>query len=64
MVAPVVAVKVTLALGARTPMLPGQVPAAVPKPAAANPWTEHKTDEGVTYWYNSTTGVSQVSTTV
>jgi len=38
----------------------GQVPAAVPKPAAANPWTEHKTDEGVTYWYNSTTGVSQV----
>lgn len=44
--------------------MPGQVPAAVPKPAAANPWTEHKTDEGVTYWYNSTTGVSQVSTTV
>jgi len=30
------------------------------KPAAASPWTEHKTDEGVTYWYNSTTGVSQV----
>ena len=23
-------------------------------------WTEHKTDEGNTYWYNSATGVSQV----
>lgn len=33
--------------------------AAGAKPAAASPWSEHKTDEGVTYWYNSTTGVSQ-----
>jgi far upstream element-binding protein len=28
--------------------------------AAASQWSEHKTDEGVTYWYNSSTGVSQV----
>lgn len=34
---------------------------AAAKPVAASPWTEHKTDDGVTYWYNSTTGVSQVT---
>jgi far upstream element-binding protein len=46
---------------------PGYAGAAVaqvnagPKPVvAASPWTEHKTDEGVSYWYNSQTGTSQV----
>lgn len=34
--------------------------AAAPKPAAPV-WTEHKTDEGITYYYNAATGVSQVS---
>ena len=27
---------------------------------SSSPWTEHKTDDGVSYWYNSATGVSQV----
>ena len=27
---------------------------------ASSPWTEHKTDDGISYWYNSATGVSQV----
>ena len=47
---------------------PGQQPggygapiAAVAKPLPAN-WSEHKTDDGNTYWYNSVTGTSQVST--
>ena len=30
------------------------------KPLPAN-WSEHKTDDGNTYWYNSSTGTSQVS---
>lgn len=34
------------------------VAAAKPLPI---PWSEHKTDDGNTYWYNSATGVSQVS---
>ena len=38
-----------------------QAAPAVAKPAASA-WSEHKTDEGVTYWYNASTGVSQVST--
>ena len=29
--------------------------------AATSQWTEHKTDDGNTYWYNSVTGVSQVN---
>lgn len=39
-----------------------QQPVATTTPAAsgASPWTEHKTDDGVSYWYNATTGVSQV----
>lgn len=35
---------------------------AVSKPVAAatsSVWTEHKTDDGITYWYNAQTGVSQ-----
>jgi hypothetical protein len=35
----------------------GAAPAAKPLPAN---WSEHKTDEGVNYWYNAVTGVSQV----
>jgi far upstream element-binding protein len=35
---------------------------AVQKPLPS-PWSEHKTEDGNTYWYNSTTGVSQVSLT-
>lgn len=34
--------------------------AAAPKPAVNSPWSEHKTEDGIPYWYNSTTGVSQV----
>jgi far upstream element-binding protein len=26
---------------------------------SSNPWSEHKTDDGISYWYNSQTGVSQ-----
>jgi hypothetical protein len=41
--------------------VPSSAPAPAPSPApAANPWSEHKTDDGNTYWYNSVTGVSQV----
>ena len=40
---------------------PMGVPAAAP---AASAWQEHKTDEGVSYWYNTTTGVSQVALVV
>lgn len=36
-------------------------PAAKP---ASSPWSEHKTDDGVSYWYNATTGLSQVSACV
>jgi hypothetical protein len=32
--------------------------AAAPKPVSV--WSEHKTDDGNVYWYNSSTGVSQV----
>eukprot|EP01034_Spumella_vulgaris_P030353 gene30353-37555_t len=37
-------------------------PAVVAAPKVATPavvWTEHKTDDGITYWYNASTGVSQ-----
>lgn len=34
----------------------GAPPAATAKPAS--PWSEHRTDEGHTYWYNATSGVS------
>lgn len=35
-------------------------PAPAPKPAPApSLWTEHKTDDGLPYWYNASTGVSQ-----
>lgn len=34
--------------------------APIAKPAAASVWSEHKTDDGNTYWYNASTGVSQV----
>ena len=34
------------------------VPPAAPKPAS--PWTEHRTDSGDVYYYNSVTKVSQV----
>ena len=52
----------------QTGMYPGMQPygggaaaaAVPPKPAVSSPWSEHKTDEGVAYWYNSATGVSQV----
>lgn len=40
---------------------PVATPAAAPvqqKPAASV-WTEHKTDDGIPYWYNASTGVSQ-----
>mmetsp|Transcript_107 Transcript_107/g.179 ORF Transcript_107/g.179 Transcript_107/m.179 type:complete len:540 (-) Transcript_107:569-2188(-) len=30
-----------------------------PITASASVWTEHKTDDGITYWYNCSTGVSQ-----
>lgn len=49
------------------PGMGGYAPAAAPAPAPAAqkalpaPWSEHKTDDGNVYWYNSTTGVSQVS---
>lgn len=36
----------------------GAAPATVAAPVKSSPWTEHKTDEGHTYWYNATTGVS------
>jgi far upstream element-binding protein len=35
--------------------------APVQKPVVnSSVWTEHKTDDGITYWYNASTGVSQV----
>jgi len=38
----------------------GQAPvAAVAKSALPSAWTEHKTDDGIPYWHNATTGVSQ-----
>lgn len=40
---------------------PAPAPAAKPAPAPSSVWTEHKTDDGLTYWYNASTGVSQVS---
>lgn len=39
-----------------------QMPIA--KPVAASVWSEHKTDDGNTYWYNTSTNVSQVITTL
>jgi hypothetical protein len=40
---------------------PVAAPVAAPAPApATGVWSEHKTDDGNTYWYNSATGVSQV----
>lgn len=33
--------------------------APIAKPIAATVWSEHKTDDGNTYWYNASTGVSQ-----
>eukprot|EP01039_Chlorochromonas_danica_P005603 gene5603-6169_t len=33
--------------------------AARPAPTPSSVWTEHKTDDGLTYWYNASTGVSQ-----
>ena len=38
----------------------GVAQAMAVKPLPAN-WSEHKTDDGNTYWYNSSTGTSQVS---
>jgi hypothetical protein len=32
-------------------------------PGGSSQWSEHKTDEGVSYWYNAATGVSQVRVT-
>ena len=37
-----------------------QAQAPIAKPVAASVWSEHKTDDGNTYWYNASTGVSQV----
>jgi hypothetical protein len=36
------------------------------KPVVTNTsvWTEHKTEDGITYWHNCSTGVSQVSFTI
>ena len=34
--------------------------APTPAPIPAG-WAEHKTDDGTSYWYNSSTGVSQVN---
>lgn len=34
-------------------------PAAVAVVAKPSAWTEHKTDEGIPYWFNATTAVSQ-----
>ena len=31
-----------------------------PPPSIPPGWAEHKTDDGTSYWYNSTTGISQV----
>ena len=33
--------------------------APIAKPVVATVWSEHKTDDGNTYWYNASTGVSQ-----
>lgn len=46
---------------------PGAAPAVTAKAAApassttksSSVWTEHKTDDGIPYWYNASTGVSQ-----
>lgn len=35
------------------------VPAAPPAPAAGSVWQVHHTQEGRTYYYNSSTGVTQ-----
>lgn len=45
---------------AQSPRMP---PVAAPPPAPSLPagWTEHKSDEGNTFWYNAATGVSQVT---
>ena len=45
---------------ANNPAAATAAPVAQAKPAQASPWSEHKTDEGHLYWYNATTGVSQV----
>jgi hypothetical protein len=42
---------------AAKPIVSNPTPAAKP---AANPWSEHRTDDGVPYWYNATTRTSQV----
>lgn len=47
--------------GAQNPY--GQPAQAVPvaaKSALPSAWTEHKTDDGIPYWHNATTGVSTV----
>lgn len=48
------------AYGAYNPAGAAQARPAVVAPGAAQ-WSEHKTDEGVPYWHNPVTGVSQVS---
>ena len=38
------------------------ISAPLPMAKPPSPWTEHKTEDGNTYWYNTSTGVSQVCT--
>lgn len=48
--------------GGYQPQAGGYAAQAAPAQAtakAASVWTEHKTDDGVPYWYNASTGVSQ-----
>ena len=42
---------------------PAAMAAPVQEAQTQSPWTEHKTDDGNKYWYNATSGVSQVSFT-
>lgn len=59
---PQVAVAASSAAGGWGHQQGGYHPAAAPHskpPGGSSQWSEHKTDEGVSYWYNASTGVSQ-----
>jgi far upstream element-binding protein len=48
------------AAAAQTRPQPAAASAPPNKYASSTVWTEHKTDDGIPYWYNASTGVSQV----